>query len=70
MSEESNLHFDVKMEHVEAILEKLDELNVSPEQEVGILMVALTSILASYEPGDIEAVTDAIREMALNAVII
>lgn len=70
MSEESDLHFDVKMEHVEVILEKLDELNVSPEQEVGILMVALTSILASYEPEDIEAVTDAIREMALNAVII
>lgn len=70
MSEESDLHFDVQMEHVEAILEKLDELNVSPEQEVGILMVALTSILASYEPEDIEAVTDAIREMALNAVII
>lgn len=70
MSEEGDLHFDVKMEHVEAILEKLDELNASPEQEVGILMVALTSILASYEPEDIEAVTDAIREMALNAVII
>jgi len=62
--------FDVNVEHVEAVLDKLDELKTGPEQQIGTLLVALSTLLTPYDEEDIDLVVGAIRELASSGVVI